>query len=202
MGRRPNSDERRAQIVSALQTVMARSGYAGATVAEIARHAGLAPGLIHYHFRDKREILVALVEALAGHAHDRYESRATACETARQKLDAYIAAYLAYGPDAQPDAIAAWVMVGEQAAHDTDVREVYQAALGAQMKVLKSILRQGFAERGRRARRLDHLVAAVTAFIQGAFTLSTTARPLLPAGFAAPMLTLWLQRYMDAEDER
>jgi len=25
---------------------------------------------------------------------------------------------------------------------------------------------------------------------------------LLPAGFAAPMLTLWLQRYMDAEDER
>lgn len=202
MGRRPNNDERRAQIVSSLQVVMARSGYAGATVAEIARHAGLAPGLIHYHFRDKREILVALVDTLAGYVHGRYESRAAACNTARQKLDAYIAAHLAYGPDAQPDAVAAWVMVGEQAAHDADVREVYQAALGAQMKVLKSILRQGFAERGRRARRLDHLVAAVSAFIQGAYTLATTARPLLPAGFAAPMLTLWLQRYMDAEDER
>jgi TetR/AcrR family transcriptional repressor of bet genes len=202
MGRRPNSDERRAQIVSALQMVMARSGYAGATVAEVARHAGLAPGLIHYHFRDKREILVALVDALAGYAQDRYESRARACGTAWQKLDAYIAAYLAYGADAQPDAVAAWVMVGEQAAHDADVREVYQAALGAQMKVLKSILRLVLAERGRRARRLDQLVAAVSAFIQGAFTLSTTARPLLPAGFAAPMLTLWLQRYMDAEDER
>ncbi|MGX9566747.1 TetR/AcrR family transcriptional regulator [Pseudomonas sp. CFBP 5748] len=202
MARRSNTDERRSQIVAALQAVMARAGYAGATIAAIARHAGLAPGLVHYHFKDKREILVALVDSLADYAHQRYASRAAAAQTAEQKLEAYITAHLAYGPDAQPDAVAAWVMIGEQSAHDPDVREVYQAALAAQMKLLKGLLRQRFAECGRRARRLDSFVAGVTCFIQGAFTLSTTARPLLPTAFAAPTLIAWVERYIEAEEER
>jgi TetR/AcrR family transcriptional repressor of bet genes len=202
MSRRSNTDQRRGQIVAAMQAVMARTGYSGATVAAIAAHAGLAPGLVHYHFRDKREILVALVDSLAGYARQRFESRAAKASTAVQRLQAYIAAHLAYGPDAQPDAVAAWVMVGEQAAHDPDVREVYQAALAAQMKLLKALLRQAFAERGRRARRLDALVAGITCFIQGAFTLATSARPLLPAAFAEPMLVAWVERYIDAEQVR
>lgn len=202
MGRQSNSAERRAQIVAALQAVMARSGYAGATIAGIASQAGLAPGLVHYHFRDKREILVELVDALAGYARQRYESRAAGRTSGKEKLDAYVAAHLAFGPDAQPDAVAAWVMVGEQAAHDPDVREVYQAALRAQLKLLKSLLRQTLVERGRRARRLDALAAGVAAFIQGAFVVATTARPLVPTGFAAPTLALWLERYIEAEEAR
>lgn len=201
MARRSNTDERRTQIVAALQAVMARSGYAGATIAAIAQHAGLAPGLVHYHFSDKREILVALVESLADYANQRYEHRAASAETAGQKLEAYIAAHLAYGADAQPDAVAAWVRIGEQSAHDPDVREVYQVALAAQMKLLKGLLKQRCSERGRRARRLDALVAGITCFIQGAFTLSTTARPLLPKAFAAPTLIAWVERYIDGEEE-
>jgi TetR/AcrR family transcriptional repressor of bet genes len=202
MVRRSNTDERRGQIVAALQAVMARAGYAGATIAAIARHAGLAPGLVHYHFRGKREILVALVDSLAGYAQQRYESRAATAQTAEQRLQAYIEANLAYGPDAQPDAVAAWVMIGEQSAHDADVREVYQAALAAQMQLLKGLVLQRFAERERSAQGLDSLVAGITCFIQGAFTLSTTARPLLPAAFAAPTLIAWVERFIDAEEER
>lgn len=202
MGRRSNSDERRAQIVASLQKVMARSGYAGATIAEIARESGLTPGLVHYHFHDKREILVALVDALAGYARARYETRACTCLSGEQRLAAYVDAHLAYGPDAQTDAVAAWVMVGEQAAHDPNVREVYQAALREQLKLLKSLLKQTLIERGKRARRLDALAAGITAYIQGAFTLATTARILLPTGFAAPMLTLWLERYVAGEEGR
>ncbi|PYY84809.1 TetR family transcriptional regulator [Pseudomonas sp. TKO26] len=202
MARRSNTDERRGQIVAALQAVMARAGYAGATIAAIARHAELTPGLVHYHFRDKREILVALVDSLAGYAQQRYESRAAAAHTAGQRLQAYIAAHLAYGSDAQPDAVAAWVMIGEQSVHDPDVREVYQAALATQMKLLKGLLRQCYAERGRRVRQLDALVAGITCFIQGAFTLSTTARQLLPTAFAAPTLIDWVERYMDAQEQR
>jgi TetR/AcrR family transcriptional regulator, transcriptional repressor of bet genes len=181
---------------------MARSGYAGATIAEVARQAGLAPGLVHYHFRDKREILVALVEALASYARARYGTRATGCTRGEERLHAYIDAHLAYGPDAQPDAVAAWVMVAEQAVHDPDVREVYQAALREQMKLLRGLLRTTLAERGLRARRLDALAAGVTAFIQGTFSLATTARPLMPTGFAAPLLILWIERYLAGEGQR
>lgn len=186
----------------ALQAVMARSGYARATIAEISRQAGLAPGLVHYYFRDKREILVALVEALASYARSRFDKRAVGCTRGEDRLRAYIDAHLAYGADAQPDAVAAWVMVSEQALHDPDVREVYQGALREQIKLLKGLLRMTLAERGLRARRLDALAAGVTAFIQGTFSLATTARPLLPPGFAAPMLTLWLERYLTGEHQQ
>jgi TetR/AcrR family transcriptional repressor of bet genes len=202
MGRPSNSAERRSQIVSALRAVMARSGYAGATIAEVARVAGLAPGLIHYHFKDKREILVALVEELSGYANTRFLSRSEACVTASERLAAYVDAYLAYGPDAQPDAVAAWVMVGEQAAHDPEVREVYHSAMKRQMALLKQLLRKVLAERGCRARGVDALAAGIMAYIQGAFVLATTVRPLLPAGFAAPMLTRLIDRYIEAEGIR
>ncbi|WP_260955647.1 hypothetical protein [Pseudomonas citri] len=45
-------------------------------------------------------------------------------------------------------------------------------------------------------------MAGITCFIQGALTLSTTARPLLPAAFAAPTLITWVERYIEAEEEQ
>ena len=202
MPRTPNTQERRQQIVDGLRQVIATSGYAGATIAAIAKAAGLAPGLIHYHFRDKREILVALVQALAGYARERYARRAAAATDAAERLRAYVDARLAYGADAQPDAVAAWVMIGEQAVQDADVREVYQSAIGDEMQLVRRLLKACYAERGKRVHQLDHLVAAVMAFVEGAFVLATNARPLLPAGFAAPMALAWIERYIDAEPDR
>ncbi|HEY4122015.1 MAG TPA: TetR family transcriptional regulator, partial [Byssovorax sp.] len=59
MERAPNV-ERRAQIVAALARVMAARGYERATVAQIAAEAGLAAGLVHYHFASKRDVLLTL----------------------------------------------------------------------------------------------------------------------------------------------
>jgi len=199
MARPSNTEERRTQIVSAMQKVMASSGYAGSTIAAIARAAGLAPGLVHYHFRDKREILVALVDTLARYGRDRYDRRTAVATTARDRLRAYVDARLAYGPDAQSDAVAAWVVVAEQAIHDADVREVYQTALAAELKVVRSLLRQRYRELGHRPRRVDQLAAGILSYIEGAFVLATTARPLLPRGFAAPIAIDWIERYIAAE---
>ena len=63
MGRRSKTNERRRQIVAALQAVMTRAGYAEATIAASHGMRG-SPGLVHYHFKDRREILVALVDSL------------------------------------------------------------------------------------------------------------------------------------------
>ena len=63
MPRKPNTELRRQQIVDGLLRTIAAQGYTGATIQAIASASGLAPGLVHYHFRDKREILVTLVEA-------------------------------------------------------------------------------------------------------------------------------------------
>ena len=56
MSRPSNTEARRGQIVDAMVQVLAREGYEGASVQAVARVAGLAPGLVHYHFRRKLEI--------------------------------------------------------------------------------------------------------------------------------------------------
>src|SRR3954470_3511156 len=69
MPRPSNTEERRAQITRALVKVMAKRGYDGASVADIARAARLTPGLVHYHFKSKRDILLAVLRDLVAR-HD------------------------------------------------------------------------------------------------------------------------------------
>ncbi len=48
-------------ILDASETVFARCGYEGATMREIAERAGVAQGLIHYHFKSKEVLFEAMV---------------------------------------------------------------------------------------------------------------------------------------------
>lgn len=57
--------DRRSQILEAARTVLSRQGYAETSTKDIAAEAGVAPGLLHYYFESKEEILVRVVEDLA-----------------------------------------------------------------------------------------------------------------------------------------
>jgi len=201
MARKPNTELRRQQIVDGLRQVIATSGYTGATVQAIAVASGLAPGLIHYHFRDKNEILVALVESLSGYARERFERRAESATTPRERLRAYLDARLAYGPDAKPDAVAAWVMIGEQAVRDPDVREVYQRAVGNELALIRSLLKASLVAQGKQPRKVEPLAVGLLAFVEGVFVLASNARPLVPKGFSADMAATWVSRYIDGEPD-
>ncbi|OKH53927.1 TetR family transcriptional regulator [Calothrix sp. HK-06] len=52
-----SSANNRSHIVSAAYKLLAESGYDAATMKEIANAAGVAPGLIHYYFNSKDELL-------------------------------------------------------------------------------------------------------------------------------------------------
>jgi len=66
MARPSNTEARRSQIVDGLVMVLSERGYERSSVQAIASAAGLSPGLVHYHFKNKLEILVELVERLDG----------------------------------------------------------------------------------------------------------------------------------------
>src|SRR5215468_1196514 len=55
------SNETRERIVEAAERVLARDGYAATSVKDIAAEAGVAPGLVHYYFKTKDELVVAAV---------------------------------------------------------------------------------------------------------------------------------------------
>ena len=92
MGRPSNTEERRQQIVAGLLRVMSERGYERASVAEIARAASLSPGLVHYHFKDKQEILLTAVEQLAARVRTRVSTRLQRAKGARAQVDAFVAA--------------------------------------------------------------------------------------------------------------
>jgi TetR/AcrR family fatty acid metabolism transcriptional regulator len=61
---RPRTDDKRERILKAAVGVVARKGYVGSRVSEIAKKAGVADGTIYLYFRNKEDILVSLFDDL------------------------------------------------------------------------------------------------------------------------------------------
>lgn len=199
MPRKSNTEQRREEIVVALLAVIAEHGYEKATIQAIAQQAGLAPGLIHYHFKNKEEILLHLVKSLAELSRRRYLEYAAAASTPQEKLKAYIDARLAKGKGSNPDAVAAWVIIGAEAVRQPQVREIYQEVMAAELALVTPLLKDCLANQGKKTRNVSQLAAGLIAFIEGAFQLASAARDIMPQGYAAATAMQLMQRYMDAE---
>jgi AcrR family transcriptional regulator len=65
MGRKSNAASKRRIIVNALFECLANKGHEKVTTKEIALQAGVAPGVIHYYFKSKDEIVACLMEQLS-----------------------------------------------------------------------------------------------------------------------------------------
>ena len=171
--------------MAALARVMASRGYAGATVVEIARTAGLAPGLVHYHFADKHEILLELCSEVAATIQQRYQARMSDTSTPRERLSAFIDAHVVIGKDADADAVAAWSAVAAEAMRDPAVRVVYRRHIEREMSELGRLLTDALREQGRRLKDVAGKAAVILAAIEGAFRIATSAPGATPRGFAA-----------------
>jgi TetR/AcrR family transcriptional repressor of bet genes len=185
MSRKPNTDSRRAEIMAAMLPVLARQGYEKATVLAIARQAGMAPGLIHYHFKSKQHILIALVLAIAEYADARYLNAVKEAKSPLDRLHAYIHSRLAQGEGASADITAAWVMIGAEAVRQAEVREVYQAAIEKELKTLTALLVDCLNEKKKTTSAAPSLAAGLMALMEGAFQLASAAGAVMPKGYAA-----------------
>lgn len=174
MARAP-THERRAQILTGLKQVFADRGYAGASMRAIADAAGLTPGLLHYHFPNKRAMLVGLIERLQADLLARLEPTGGGAAALGDLVDAL----LGLG-SADPAAVACWSQARAEAQRDATVRAAYRAALDALLARIEPAL-------GDRAAAVGLLAA-----IEGYLGLATTCPDLIPAGSAAPTVRAML----------
>lgn len=187
MPRPSNTDRRRAEIAEALKRVMATKGYDGATVADIAAAAGLTAGLVHYHFSNKLEILLLVLDRLA----EAHEARLTrGLDDAGDPISAvrlFIDLHLSVGDQADPEAVASWIVLGSEAMRQEAVRERYAAALSTLTERLAERIRQGVRAGvlGCPEDEVEAAACGIMAAIQGYFTLAASARSLIPRGSAA-----------------
>ena len=196
MGRPSNKLERRAEIVQAMMQVMAVSGYNGASIQAIGKQAGLAPGLIHYHFKTKQDILIESVTQLSNVLRERYLSLSENAENAEDKLKAFISARLSKGEGASQQAVVALVMIGSEAVRQPEVKAAYLATLREQKILLEDLLQDYFEiflkKNKLNKKELSIKVAFVMAFMEGAFSLSITAQEIMPDNWAADELLIRL----------
>ena len=185
MARPSNTEERRAQIVQGLKLAMAESGYEGASIQAIARKAGITPGLVHYHFGGKHEILLALMDSLA----DGLAQRARlAVGAPRRRLTRRIEAWLALDATADPEAVACWVALGAAAVRMEEVRRVYRTFLEGAAGQVEDDIRAVLSDEGRPTRGARRLASALVAALQGYLLLGVVAEGLVPRGSAAKTL--------------
>jgi AcrR family transcriptional regulator len=85
-------EKRRSQIVDiAIQTI-ATQGFSQASLAEIAKKAGISKGVISYHFDGKEELVEEILRSLLRKPAEFVKERVSLAETAPEKLRAYIEA--------------------------------------------------------------------------------------------------------------
>jgi TetR/AcrR family transcriptional repressor of bet genes len=199
-GRPSNTAARRGQIAAGLMKVMARKGFDGASVTDVARAAGLASGLVHYHFADKREILLELLGVLVERQTATLDRRAAESESdPARELDALIDALLALRRDADPDALACWVLLAGEALRDERVRAVYDEALAALATRFAACIRRGVARRAFRCASPKAAAGALVAAIQGYVVLSAAAPGVVPRGSAAASVRAMARGLLDPE---
>ena len=204
MSRPSQARKRRAELIAALMRALAERGYAGASVANIAREANLAPGLVHYYFGSKQEMLLELLESIRGAIRVRRDERlARAGDDPRAKLFALTDALLEHDPSGGTGPVeATWVVIAAEAIHQPAVREAYGAMLVELVDRLETGLRNVLRAEGRVARDVRSLAAAITAAIQGVYQMDATVAGVAKRGSSAPALRLMVAGLIEAQPRR
>jgi len=165
---------------------MARKGYDGASVADVARTAGLTPGLVHYHFSNKEEILLAALAAMAARHAEQLEQRLTgSAGDPVAELATFIDFHLGLGADADPDALSCWILISGEALRNRKVRAKFERTLEEMIDRLAQILARGVEQRLFSCASIPAAASALVATIHGYFMLAATARKVIPRGSAA-----------------
>ncbi len=72
--RKAPRDVRRQQLIEATIRVLGQKGYAALTIADVAKQAGLSPGIVIFHFNSKDALLADVLRFLALEYRQHWES--------------------------------------------------------------------------------------------------------------------------------
>jgi len=152
---------RRAQIIECAINAIAELGYAKASLAEIAKRAGVSKGVISYHFAGKGELMQQVVSTVVEKAGALMLPRIYAEHRATGMLRAYIESNLEF-LDSHRKHIMALMNISGGAARSEDGKPMIDLTLTFEpaVQALENLLRSG-QERGE-FREFSTRVMAVT----------------------------------------
>ena len=189
LGRHKNTDLRRKQIIEGFAEAISEVGYTGASIAVIAQKAKLTPGLLHYHFKSKEEILKSLIKEMSAYISGRIELKLEAINKPTQvnRMAQVIGAFLDLDSGSNLIFVKCWTVIFAEAATNKKVRDLVHQGLIEQLDEIKKIAHEIRSEDKKRS--VDELASLILAAIQGYILIGTVAPDLIPRGSASKMVS-------------
>lgn len=154
-------DDRRERILEAAARCIARNGVRGLRVQDVAREAGVSPGLLYYHYTDRAGLLAASL-AFVNERAARYSADPAGADDPRERVRQQLHRELQDRPEVRENS-AAWGELRASAIFDDTLRDQLAATTRAWNDTIVAAI-------GRSAARdVDpHRVAALlTALVEG-----------------------------------
>lgn len=187
---------RRAQIVRATIRCLAQDGYARLTMKKVAREAGVSQGILHYYFRDKREILAAALETVAADLNRRVAvAQARGARDPRARLASVVRACLEVAVQQRE----VWVVFIEfwgEMPHDRRLRDINAAVYARARAALGALVQEGVRAGLFRNVRPADAASVILALVDGVSLQLTFEPDAMPAARAARLVDAALARYL------
>jgi TetR/AcrR family transcriptional regulator, transcriptional repressor of bet genes len=177
--RRESSDARKADLIAAMQSLVAEGGAESATVRAVAERAGVTPGLIRHYFGSKEELTraayLALMDNMTTKGSDALEGVGASPE---ERLVAFVATALR-PPVVDAGAVGLWAWYMHKMRNDTELRAAHETGYLAFRDILQSLIEAIPRQSGPDRARADAI--ACNALIDGLWLEGST----LPHAFAS-----------------
>src|SRR5262245_14509143 len=158
---------RRAEILRGTIRCLARDGYSGLTVKEVARDARVSQGILHYYFVDKRAILVAALETVTADLDRRVAlAQARGGRDARARLLALVGACMRLAVEER----AFWIVFVEfwgEMMHDRRLREINAALYARMRRQIGAVVAHGIRAGAFRRVEVLRAAAVILAVVDG-----------------------------------
>lgn len=165
---RARDGERREAILQAAVRVFAKKGYHGCRIADVAREAGVAYGLVYHYFENKEDLLSSVFDESFGSFARLLEAIAATEGPAFQKVEEIVsAAFDVYQSDPESMRVLILEVLRSPVFREAEQRGAFQEALRHIAAVLKRGVQQG------ELRAVDPFVAACSLFGAIEMTLTT-----------------------------
>ena len=139
-----NTKERYYSILQTAERLFGEKGYQGVSIDEIAKAAGVAKGLINYHFGSKENLLIHVLSKGTTSLFAEIDSVTEQQETAKDKIRAAVEIYLtiaSYGPGLTRMAM----MAVFEAAYSESIRKMWLAFMEQNLGKFSDLVEEGIA---------------------------------------------------------
>ncbi len=161
------SDKKAQLILAAARTVLARQGFAATTISQVAAEAGVSRGLLHYHFKNKEELLAqvvrANVETSVALVEHMFVASTTAAEVAAG-LTRALRGMLEDSPEFFYLFFESWALARQSPLVSTELRSLYRRFREAMADGLAALDERGVIAPGQ---PIDGVAAVLTALVDG-----------------------------------